>query len=62
VVKEPLPPDNELWDLPDVIITPHIAGNSPELDERTFAVFEENLGRYLSGQPLVNEVDKRLRY
>ncbi len=62
VVKEPLPPDNELWDLPNVIITPHIAGNSPELDERTFAIFEENFGRYLAGQPLINEVDKRLKY
>ncbi len=62
VVKEPLPPDNELWRLPNVVITPHIAGNSPELDERTFTIFEENFGRYLAGQPLVNVVDKRLRY
>lgn len=62
VVKEPLPPDSELWALPNVIITPHIAGNSPELDERTFAIFEENFGRYLAGQPLVNVVDKQLRY
>ena len=62
VIKEPLPSDNELWSLPNVIITPHIAGNSPELDERTFAIFEENFGRYLAGQPLVNVVDKLLRY
>ncbi len=62
VIKEPLPADNELWDLPNVIITPHIAGNSPELDERTFAIFEENFGRYLSGQTLTNVVDKHLRY
>ena len=62
VIKEPLPADNELWTLPNVIITPHIAGNSPELDERTFAIFEENFGRYLAGQPLVNVVDKQLKY
>jgi len=62
VVKEPLPADNELWGLANVIITPHIAGNSPELDEHTFAIFEENFGRYLAGQPLVNVVDKQLRY
>jgi phosphoglycerate dehydrogenase-like enzyme len=62
VIKEPLPSDNELWSLPNVIITPHIAGNSPELDERTFAIFEVNFGRYLSGQPLINVVDKKLRY
>ena len=62
VVTEPLPPDNELWDMPNVIITPHIAGNSPELDGRTFAIFEENFARYLAGQPLINVVDKKLRY
>jgi phosphoglycerate dehydrogenase-like enzyme len=62
VIKEPLPQDNELWDLPNVIITPHIAGNSVELDERTYAIFEENFGRFLTGQPLINQVDKRLRY
>jgi phosphoglycerate dehydrogenase-like enzyme len=62
VVREPLPADSELWELSNVIITPHIAGNSPELDERTFAIFEENFSRYLSGQPLLNVVDKQLRY
>jgi phosphoglycerate dehydrogenase-like enzyme len=62
VVQEPLPPESELWELPNVIVTPHIAGNSPELDERTFEILEENVGRYLAGQPLVNVVDKRLRY
>jgi phosphoglycerate dehydrogenase-like enzyme len=62
VVQEPLPAENELWDLPNVVITPHVAGNSPELDERTFAILEENVGRYLAGQPLINVVDKRLRY
>ncbi|MBI4219980.1 MAG: D-2-hydroxyacid dehydrogenase, partial [Chloroflexi bacterium] len=36
VVQEPLPPDNELWELENVIITPHIAGNSPELDQWTY--------------------------
>ena len=45
VVQEPLPPESELWDLPNVVITPHIAGNSPELDERTFAILEQNVGR-----------------
>jgi phosphoglycerate dehydrogenase-like enzyme len=62
VVPEPLPPENELWDLPNVVITPHIAGNSPELDERTFAIVEENVGRFLAGQPLIKVVDKRRRY
>ncbi|MBT4124912.1 MAG: D-2-hydroxyacid dehydrogenase [Chloroflexi bacterium] len=63
-VVEPLPADNELWDLPNVIITPHIAGNSEKahLDERTVDVFAENLRRYVSGQPLINVVDKQLQY
>ena len=62
VVKEPLPEDNELWELDNVILTPHIAGNSPELDERTYNIFEENMHRYLVGEPLRNVVDKVLGY
>ena len=63
-VEEPLPADNELWELPNVIITPHIAGNSEQemLDRRTVDLFAENLRRYVSGQPLVNVVDKNLQY
>jgi len=62
VIQEPLPADNELWELDNVIITPHIAGNSPELDQWTYDIFEDNLHRYVSGQPLRNVVDKQLRY
>lgn len=62
VVEEPLPSDNELFALDNVVITPHIAGNSPELDERTYDVFERNMRRYMSGDPLRNVVDKGLRY
>lgn len=62
VIQEPLPPDNELWNLDNVIITPHIAGNSPELDQWTYDIFEDNLHRYTSGQQLRNIVDKQLRY
>ncbi len=63
-VVEPLPADNELWDLPNVIITPHIAGNSEkeQLDQRTVDIFAENLRRYMGGQPLINIVDKTLQY
>jgi phosphoglycerate dehydrogenase-like enzyme len=62
--QEPLPAEDELWRLPNVIITPHIAGNSEKelLDKRTVDVFAENLRRYLSRQPLINVVDKQLRY
>jgi phosphoglycerate dehydrogenase-like enzyme len=62
VIQEPLPAENELWELDNVIITPHIAGNSPELDQWTYDIFEDNLHRYLTKQPLRNVVDKRQRY
>jgi len=61
-VQEPLPAENELWALDNVIITPHIAGNSPELDRWTYDIFEDNLHRYVKGQPLRNIVNKQLRY
>ncbi|NQW16917.1 MAG: D-2-hydroxyacid dehydrogenase [Chloroflexi bacterium] len=62
VVTEPLPADNELWGLDNVIITPHIAGNSPELDERTCEIFEWNLRRFVNDEPLRNVVDLDLQY
>lgn len=64
VETEPLSPDSELWDLPNLIITPHIAGNAEKimLDKRTFSIFEENLSRYLGGRPLLNVVDKLKQY
>ncbi|MDA1279742.1 MAG: D-2-hydroxyacid dehydrogenase [Chloroflexi bacterium] len=63
-IREPLPSDNELWDLPNVIITPHIAGNAEKdlLDRRTVGIFAGNLRRFVSGQPLINVVDKHLQY
>jgi phosphoglycerate dehydrogenase-like enzyme len=63
-IVEPLPADNELWDIPNVIITPHIAGNSEKelLDKRTVDIFAENLHRWVTGHPLINVVDKQLQY
>ncbi|MCH8910471.1 MAG: D-2-hydroxyacid dehydrogenase [Chloroflexi bacterium] len=63
-IEEPLPADDELWDLPNVIITPHIAGNSERemLDKRTVDIFAENLRHYVSGRPLINVVDKQRQY
>jgi phosphoglycerate dehydrogenase-like enzyme len=51
---EPLPPNDPLWKLPNVIITPHISGLSPHYDERAVDLFSENLHRYLAGLPLYN--------
>lgn len=60
--EEPLPPDSPLWDMPQVIITPHYAGATPRYDERLIEIFEENLRRYRRGEPMINVVDKRLGY
>jgi phosphoglycerate dehydrogenase-like enzyme len=54
--EEPLPADNPLWNLSNVIITPHIAGESDTAfyNERAVQIFSTNLQRYLSGEPLLN--------
>lgn len=52
--EEPLSADSPLWKMPNVILSPHIAGNSPFYDERATAMFAENLRRYLAGEPLLN--------
>ena len=59
---EPLPADSRLWELPNVIISPHVAGGMEDYVERATAVFCENLSRYLSGRKLINVVDKRRGY
>ena len=60
--QEPLPADSPLWALENVLISPHVAGFTPRYDERAKALFAENLGRYLSGEPLLNLVDKTQGY
>lgn len=60
--REPLPADNPLWDLPNVILSPHITGSHAGYMEHATMVFEENLRRYLAGEPLVNEVHKENGY
>jgi D-2-hydroxyacid dehydrogenase (NADP+) len=53
--KEPLPQDSPLWDMPNVIVTPHKAGVTPHYYERAAALFAANLRRYLAGEPLEQE-------
>lgn len=60
--KEPLPPDSPLYDLDNVILSPHVAGFSPHYDERASDLFAENLRRYLAGEELLNLVDKEMGY
>jgi phosphoglycerate dehydrogenase-like enzyme len=55
---EPLPPDNPLWDCPNLVITPHNSGSAPIREVRLIALVAENLRRYVQGLPLLNVVDK----
>ena len=54
---EPLPADSPLWEMPNVVITPHIAGPTPYYDKRAFEMFQANLERFRQGEPLTNLVD-----
>ncbi|NUQ63500.1 MAG: D-2-hydroxyacid dehydrogenase [Pirellulales bacterium] len=60
---EPLPIESDLWDMPNVIVTPHVGGQcATRIDDMT-ALFCENLRRWKSGEPLINFLtDKRLGF
>jgi phosphoglycerate dehydrogenase-like enzyme len=60
--EEPLPADSPLWKLPNVILTPHIAGMSASYDTRAVDLFIENLSRYLDGKALLNLIDLERGY
>ena len=60
--QEPLPEDSPLWEMKNVIITPHQAGSTPYYMDRLVDIFTQNLLRYQAGEPLINVVDKRLGY
>lgn len=53
---EPLPPESPLWNMKNVIITPHSSGASPKAALRSEDMFVENLAKFLSHQPLRNEI------
>jgi len=55
---EPLPADHPLWKMPNVILTPHVAGYSPKIAERHLGVLLENLKRFRNYEKLLNVVDK----
>jgi phosphoglycerate dehydrogenase-like enzyme len=59
---EPLPADSPLWQMENVIITPHMAGYLPDYLGAAAEVFLENLRRYVRGERLKNIVDKRRGY
>ncbi len=62
VDPEPLPNGHPLWQLPNVIITPHVAGNSDLKFERSWLVMRENMRRYVAGEKLLSLVDAKRGY
>jgi D-2-hydroxyacid dehydrogenase (NADP+) len=55
--REPLDPASPLWDMPNVLISPHTASHSQGQNEAIFAIFLDNLARFRAGQKLRNDVD-----
>ena len=60
--EEPLPSDNPLWGMQNVIISPHIADNSKNFESQACELFSENLHRFLGGLPLYNLFNLELGY
>ncbi|MEW4451450.1 D-2-hydroxyacid dehydrogenase [Bremerella sp. JC817] len=59
---EPLPHDSPLWEMSNVIITPHVGAQGATRNADATALFCTNLKRYLDGQPPINLVDKQLGF
>lgn len=60
--QEPLPAVHPLWRLPNVILTPHVSGYGPFVDDRRMDVMRRNCAGFLAGRPLINVVDKANRF
>ena len=60
--QEPLPSTSPLWNLDNVIITPHISGFTKNYHQKAAKVFKENLKRYLDNRPLLNQLNRRKGY
>jgi phosphoglycerate dehydrogenase-like enzyme len=62
VVPEPLPADSPLWDVPNLIVSPHMAGDRAGWKRDVVELFKSNLERFQRSEPLLNVVDKNLGY
>lgn len=60
--QEPLPADSPLWDMPNVIISPHVSGYTTDYNAKAAALFTENLRRYVQGQTLLNLLNRERGY
>jgi phosphoglycerate dehydrogenase-like enzyme len=56
--QEPLPSEHPLWTLPNVLLTPHMAGHGPYLNERRLQILMDNCRAFATGAALRNVVDK----
>jgi phosphoglycerate dehydrogenase-like enzyme len=59
---EPLPPDSTWWTEPNVFVTPHVSGLAPRYFGQVLEIVSTNLRRFVSGQPLLNRVDRERGY
>lgn len=59
---EPLPSDNELWDLPNVTVHPHVSGSGNAYVGRAFELLSQSLERWAKGEKILNEVDRKRGY
>lgn len=57
VEPEPLPAGHPLWKAPNLIITPHAAGHITQAGARAFALVNDQLRRFVAGEPLINVVE-----
>ena len=59
---EPLPDDHPLWRMRNVVISPHLGGNSADAMDRQWRLFRENVRRFVAGERLLCVVDKQRGY
>ncbi len=59
---EPLPDNSPLWTMPNVVISPHLGGQSDGARDRQWRLFRENVRRFVAGEPLLCVVDKQKGY
>ena len=60
--EEPLPEESPLWPMPNVIVSPHMSGDFYAYADALAKVFLENYRRYCAGEPLLNQIDKKLGF
>jgi len=61
-MEEPLPPQSPFWNAPNCLVSPHMSGDFAEFEAVMADQFIDNWARFVSGEPLVNVVDKRLGF